>query len=67
MLLLILTKKSLEHFTKKICQKKKKKNQKEFRVEKVIKVKKAINYMLNGKATIVLLIVVFIKRHNINE
>ena len=31
--------------------------QKKFKVEKVIKGKKAINYMLNGKATIVLLTV----------
>ena len=36
-------------------------NQKEFRVEKVIK-KKVISYMLNGKATIVLLTVGLIKR-----
>ena len=35
-------------------------NQKQFRVEKVIK-KKSINYMLNGKATIVLLTVGLIK------
>ena len=35
-------------------------NQKEFRAEKVIK-KKSINYMLNGKATIVLLTVGLIK------
>ena len=35
-------------------------NQKEFRVEKVKK--KVINYMLNGKATIVLLTVGLIKR-----
>ena len=34
----------------------KKTNQKEFRVEKVIN-RKVINYMLNGKATIVLLTV----------
>ena len=37
-LLVILTvKKLLERFTKKICKKRKKKNQKQFRVEKVIK------------------------------
>ena len=41
--------------------KKQKKNQKEFRVEKVIK-KKVINYMLNRKVTIVLLIVELIKK-----
>ena len=35
-------------------------NQKEFRVEKTI-MKKVINYMLNGKATIVLLTVGLIK------
>ena len=35
-------------------------NQKEFRIAKVIK-KKAINYMLNGKDTIICLIVGFIK------
>ena len=36
-------------------------NQKEFRVEKTI-MKKVINYMLNGKATIVLLTVGLIKK-----
>ena len=35
-------------------------NQEEFRFEKVIK--KAINYMLNGKATVVLLIAGLIKK-----
>ena len=41
-------------------------NQKEFTVEKVIK-RKAVNYMLNGKGTIVLLTVGLIKRHDITE
>ena len=36
------------------------KNKKEFRVEKVIK--KVINYMLNGKATIIILAVEMIKQ-----
>ena len=36
-------------------------NEKQFRVEKVIK-EKAINYTLNGKATIILLIVRLIKK-----
>ena len=36
------------------------KNKKEFRVEKVIK--KVINYMLNGKATIIILAVEVIKQ-----
>ena len=54
MLLIILTgKKLLKLFTKNSC---KKTNQKEFRNEKKIK-KKAINYMLDGKVTIVHLIV----------
>ena len=39
-------------------------NQKEFRAEKVIK-KKAINNMLNGKVTIVLLIVGLIRKDKI--
>ena len=41
-------------------------NHKEFRVEKVLK-RKADKYMLNGKATIVLLTVGLIKKDNINE
>ena len=41
-------------------------NQKKFRVEKAIK-RKAIHYMLNGKATTDFLIVGLIKRHNINK
>ena len=54
MLLVILkVKKLLKRFTKKDC---KKTNQKELRVEK-LKKEKAINYMLNGNATIVFLIV----------
>ena len=40
---------------------KKKKNQKEFRVEKIIK-RKCDNYMLNGKDTIILLTVGLIKK-----
>ena len=52
MLLVILMMKNLsECFTKDIA-KKKKKNQKEFSVEKVIK-RKALNYMLNGKNAII--------------
>ena len=58
MLLVILkVKKLLERFAKKEFQKI---NQKEFRVEKVIK--KVINYMLNGKAMIILLTVELTKR-----
>ena len=58
MLLVILkVKKLLERFAKKEFQKM---NQKEFRVEKVIK--KVINYMLNGKAMIILLTVELIKK-----
>ena len=41
-------------------------NKKEFRVEKVIE-KKAINYMINGKAMIVLFTLGLIKRLSINE
>ena len=50
------------------CKKKKKKkklkktNQKELRVERLIKKKKATNHMSNCKATIVFLIVGFIKK-----
>ena len=56
MLLVILkVKKFLEHFTKKTQQKT---NQKEFRVEKVIKRK---SDMLNGKVMIIHLIVGYIK------
>ena len=58
MLLVILkVKKLLERFAKKEFQKM---NQKEFRVEKVIK--KVINYMLNGKAMIILLTVELTKK-----
>ena len=58
MLLVILkVKKLLERFAKKELQKI---NQKEFRVEKVIK--KVINYMLNGKGMIILLTVELIKK-----
>ena len=58
MLLVILkVKKLLERFAKK---ENKKINQKEFRVEKVIK--KVINYMLNGKAMIILLTVELTKK-----
>ena len=58
MLLVILkVKKLLERFAKKEFQKI---NQKEFRVEKVIK--KVINYMLNGKAMKILLTVELIKK-----
>ena len=58
MLLVILkVKKLLERFAKKEFQKI---NQKEFRVEKVIK--KVINYMLNGKAMIILLTVELTKK-----
>ena len=43
-------------------------NQKDFRVEQVLKKKKAINYMLNGKDTIVTFMIVgLIKKNNINE
>ena len=58
MLLVILkVKKLLERFAKKELQKI---NQKEFRVEKVIK--KVINCILNGKAMIILLTVELIKK-----
>ena len=64
MLLVILAEKnSLKRFMKKYC---KKHFKKEFKVEKVIR-RKVINYILNGKATIVLLIAELIKRHNMNE
>ena len=54
MLLVILTvKKFSERFMKNNC---KKANQKEFRVQKLAK-EYAINYVLNGKATIILLTV----------
>ena len=53
MLLVILTGKLLERSTKKRIAKKT--NQKEFRVEKVIE--QAINHMLSGKDTIILLTV----------
>ena len=60
MLLVILTvKELLERFTKTNC--KKKTNQKEFRVEKVIQ-RKGDKLMLNGKATIILVIVGLIKK-----
>ena len=48
----------LERFTKKELQKT---NQKEFKLEKVIK-GNVKNYMLNGKATIILLTVGLIKK-----
>ena len=59
MLLVILTvEKLLERFTKQNCIKA---NQKKFRIEQVIK-RKAINYMLNGGAAIVVLIVGLIRK-----
>ena len=59
MLLVILkVKKLLESFTKKEFQKT---NQKEFRVEKIIK-RKGDDCMLNGKSTIILLIDGLIKK-----
>ena len=58
LLVTLKAEKLLEHFTKKNC---KKTNQTEFRVEKWWK-EKAINYMLNGKATIILLTVGLIKK-----
>ena len=58
MLLVILTEKKLsQRFTNNNC----KKQIKKFTVEKVIKRKCDKPYMLNGKATIVLSIVLFIK------
>ena len=60
----ILTeKKLLELFTKKNC---KTTNQKGFRIEKIVK-RRDINYMLNGKDTIVYLIAGSIKKHSISE
>ena len=60
LLMTLKEKKLLERFMEKNC-KKKKKNQKEFRVEKIIK-RKCDNYMLNGKDTIILLTVGLIKK-----
>ena len=40
LLMILMKKKLLEHFTKRNCQKKKKKDQKEFRIEKVMKRKR---------------------------
>ena len=56
--MILKVKNLLERFTKKNY----KKNQKEFRVEKLIKGKHAINYMFNRKATVVILIVGVIKK-----
>ena len=59
MLLAILkAKKLLKRFTRKNCKKKKKKNQKEFRVKKIIKGKgdKLYVYMFNGHVTAAFLI-----------
>ena len=53
LLVFLKVKKFLKRFTKKDC---KKTNKKELRVEK-LKKEKAINYMLNGNAMIVFLIV----------
>ena len=53
-----MEKKLLEHFTKK----NQKKNEKEFRIEKVRKKKMQCNYMLNRKDTILHLIVGSIKK-----
>ena len=58
LLVILIVKRLLERFTKKNC---KKTNQKEFRVEKVIK-RKGNKLYVNGKATIVLLIVGLIKK-----
>ena len=58
LLVTLKAEKLLEHFNKKELQKT---NQTEFRVEKWWK-EKAINYMLNGKATIILLTVGLIKK-----
>ena len=53
----------LEHFNKKNFRKQIKKS-----LElKIKKKEKAINYMLNGKALIILLTVGLIKKHSINE
>ena len=56
--MILKVKNLLERFTKKNY----KKNQKEFRVEKLIKEKHAINYMFNRKATVVILTVGVIKK-----
>ena len=53
LLVILMVKKLSEHFMKNNC---KKANQKEFRVEKLSK-EYAINYVLNGKTTIILLTV----------
>ena len=57
--MILMEKKLLECFTKTNC---KKTNQKEFRIEKVIKRKGDKLYMLNGKDTIICLIVGLIKK-----
>ena len=61
LLVILIEKKLFERFMKKTPQK----TNKEFRVEKVI-IEKAINYMLNGKATIIILTAGLIKRTDIN-
>ena len=58
LLMILMEKKLLEHFTKK----NQKKNEKEFRIEKVRKKKMQCNYMLNRKDTILHLIVGSIKK-----
>ena len=58
LLMTLKEKKLLERFMEKNC---KKKNQKEFRVEKIIK-RKCDNSMLNRKDTIILLTVGLIKK-----
>ena len=58
LLVILMTKKLLESFTKNI--RKKETNQKEFRIEKVIK-NKCDNYILNGKQ------LEKQKRHSVNE
>ena len=50
-----------------ILRKLQKLNQEEFKLEKVIKREKVINYMLNGGAIIILLMVKLIKKDTINE
>ena len=58
LLVILMTKKLLERFTKN--NRKKETNQKEFRIEKVIK-NKSDNYILNGKQ------LDRQKRHSVNE
>ena len=57
LLVILKAKKLLERFYKKDLQKT---NEKELRVEKVIK--KVLNYILNGKATIIFLTIGLIKK-----